>query len=751
MVNRVVLLVLCFACATVAVCQPLGTSITYQGELQTSGVPSVGPHDLRFRVYDALSGGVQVGPTVCLDNVLLAGGRFTAELDFGAVFGGQERFLEIDVRADTGLGCGTPSGFVTLSPRQRLSASPHSAFALSAGTAVSALSAGNATQLNGQGASFYQNASNLSSGTIPSARLAGTYAGSVALTNAGNAFTGSGSGLTGLSASNLATGTLPSGRLSGTYDGAVALTNASNWFVGAFTGGGAGLTDLHATNITSGTLSSSRLEVPLALSGTNTSGGLIHAGNLSPTGNAIGVVGASGSDVGKGVYGYSYSASGNTIGIEGRSLYSPTGTGVVGSAVATGGWFEASGSSGTGLYGVNNAASGATFGVQGRVASNSGIAIRGEATATTNGAHGVLGVTHSPSGIGVWGTSDASTGTTVGVYGSSESTGGVGVDGRAWATTGSPIGVRGVTSGAGGYGVFGYSSAATGNAVGVKGEVSGGNANGTGVVGLATATGGWFEATGVDGGGLYGIASNVTGATKGVYGRTVSPGGHAIHGYSNHSVTGFGVYGESAGSQGMGVVGYCASGSGFGVYCYGDFAVSGSKAFRIDHPADPENKYLLHYCTESPEVLNAYSGKVVLDGEGSAVVELPAYFARINRDPRYLLTPVGAPMPMLHVAEEIDEAALDVGTKAEPTDAAPTCFFRIAGGVPGAKVSWRVEAVRNDRWMQTHGAPVETNKPGAERGLYQHPELYGRPTEKGVGDSSRGFAPSRAEAPIRPE
>ena len=36
-------------------------------------------------------------------------------------------------------------------------------------------------------------------------------------------------------------------------------------------------------------------------------------------------------------------------------------------------------------------------------------------------------------------------------------------------------------------------------------------------------------------------------------------------------------------------------------------AGSGVKAFRIDHPLDPENKYLLHYCAEGPEPLNVYT------------------------------------------------------------------------------------------------------------------------------------------------
>ena len=218
-----------------------------------------------------------------------------------------------------------------------------------------------------------------------------------------------------------------------------------------------------------------------------------------------------------------------------------------------------------------------------------------------------------------------------------------------------------------------------------------------------------------------------------VWGRTTS-GIAGIEG-RNASTTGRGVYGFASATTGVnyGVMGETASGfAGWGVYSFGDVGASGTKLFRIDHPDDPENKYLLHYSTESPEVLNAYSGKVTLDSAGEAVVELPHYFAKINKDPRYTLTAVGAPMPMLHVAEEIDEAALSAGAKAGPGETAAKCTFRIAGGAPGAKVSWRIEAVRNDPWVRTKGAAVEVEKQGVEKGTYQHPELYGQPKEKGM-------------------
>jgi len=157
---------------------------------------------------------------------------------------------------------------------------------------------------------------------------------------------------------------------------------------------------------------------------------------------------------------------------------------------------------------------------------------------------------------------------------------------------------------------------------------------------------------------------------------------------------------------------------------------TGTKSFCIDHPADPENTYLYHYCIESSEVLNSYSGTIKLDGSGGATVDLPSYFAAINKDPRYTLTAMGAPMPMLHISTEINDAALAGGERVGKGEV-PRCWFRIGGGTPWGKASWRVEAVRNDRWVQAHGAPVEVAKPAGERGTYLRPELYGKPPEAG--------------------
>ncbi len=211
--KRLIPLITAALLAASASAQPLSTAFTFQGQLSGSGAPANGTYDVRFRLYDALTAGNQIGPTLCTDNVAVANGLFTTQLDFGAQFAGQQRYLEIDVRPDTGLPCSNSTGFTTLGPRQALTAAPNADFALSAATAASATTATtattatNATQLNGQSAAFYTNAANLT-GSLPSADLTGSYSLTVNLTNANNhisgTFTGNGAGLTNVPWSGIA-------------------------------------------------------------------------------------------------------------------------------------------------------------------------------------------------------------------------------------------------------------------------------------------------------------------------------------------------------------------------------------------------------------------------------------------------------------------------------------------------------------------------------------------------------------------
>jgi hypothetical protein len=187
------------------------------------------------------------------------------------------------------------------------------------------------------------------------------------------------------------------------------------------------------------------------------------------------------------------------------------------------------------------------------------------------------------------------------------------------------------------------------------------------------------------------------------------------------SQAGLGVFGQvNSGAAVVGQVLTSGPNRRAGVF-FGPVDVTGTLtkaagSFRIDHPLDPENKYLSHSFVESPDMMNIYNGNVVLDGLGDAVIELPEWFPALNRDFRYQLTSIGAPSPNLHVAEEIEDNR-----------------FRIAGGTPGVKVSWQVTGIRQDRYAQEHPIAVEELKPETERGRFLHPELYGLPRERAIG------------------
>jgi hypothetical protein len=322
------------------------------------------------------------------------------------------------------------------------------------------------------------------------------------------------------------------------------------------------------------------------------------------------------------------------------------------------------------IYALHSGMSGFAVGVWGEVWSPSGFGVLGFAPSGSGLTYGVFGQNHSNSGRGVGGLSVSSTGFAYGVYGEARSVQGAGVFGVVTAQTGINQGVYGQASSVNGRGVYGHALATTGLNYGVQGRTE--SVSGVGVSGWAAAT---------------------TGANYGVYGVSSSP-------------------------------------EGFGVYAQGDMGASGLKSFRIDHPLRPETHYLLHYCTEAPEPLNAYSGVTTLDARGEAWVELPDYFEAINRDPRYTLTPIGAPMPNLHVAVEIQ------GNR-----------FKIAGGAPGKRVSWRVEAVRNDPYVQQRGFQAEREKPREHQGKYLHPELYGQPKERAIHPETPTPTPAERVSP----
>ena len=396
----------------------------------------------------------------------------------------------------------------------------------------------------------------------------------------------------------------------------------------------------------------------------------------------------------------------------------------------------------------------------------------------TGGGYGIVGVTNSGSGYAA--VSGSNSGSGRGVYGGSAA--GVGVFGHSGSS--SDAGVSGSNDSAG-PGVYGYSNTGPGvyghslyddqagvygrhdfYGYGVFGESAGGpgvyglsysssdagvygkNTSGSGVAGASSSSSeaGVTGSNDSTGPGVYGTSAGNYGVRGegdggGVYGRSTGDISAGVHGESNYgpgvegySVLDQGVHGES--DEGIGVYGaspigygvYGDSSDGYAGYFAGDVHVEGeltklAGSFKIDHPLDPQNRYLSHSFVESPDMMNIYNGNTMLDGDGAAWVELPAWFEALNggeehrSEFRYQLTPIGAPGPNLYIAAEIADNR-----------------FRIAGGMPGMKVSWQVTAIRHDPYAETHRIPVEEAKPAEERGTCLYPEACCRPAPAGLGD-----------------
>jgi len=139
---------------------------------------------------------------------------------------------------------------------------------------------------------------------------------------------------------------------------------------------------------------------------------------------------------------------------------------------------------------------------------------------------------------------------------------------------------------------------------------------------------------------------------------------------------------------------------------------AGTKDFKIDHPLDPANKYLVHASVESSEMMNIYTGNVVTDAQGEARVQLPEWFDVLNTDIRYQLTVIGQ-FAQAIVSSEVQ-----------------THEFAIRSSVPNVKVSWLITGLRHDAFAKANPLIVEQEKEPRLKGFYLHPELYGAPPEK---------------------
>jgi trimeric autotransporter adhesin len=229
---------------------------------------------------------------------------------------------------------------------------------------------------------------------------------------------------------------------------------------------------------------------------------------------------------------------------------------------------------------------------------------------------------------------------------------------------------------------------------------------GAGATGLETSGG---EMDGANGGrGLSAFGGSGTNANGGT--GVIAIGGSAL-GSSTTTSSGHGIE-AFAGFAGFAIKGKA------GLF-HGNVQVNGvlSKAggsFKIDHPLDPENRYLSHSFVESPDMMNIYNGSTTTDHNGLSVVELPDYFESLNRDFRYQLTVVGQ-FAQAIIAEKVKDNRFTIQTSA-----------------PGVEVSWQVTGIRQDAWANKNRIPVEEVKSEKERGHYLHPDAFGKEEERSI-------------------
>ncbi len=461
------------------------------------------------------------------------------------------------------------------------------------------------------------------------------------------------------------------GRGKGWSIGGNAGTDVANNYVGTS----------DAEDLAIGTNGVQRLRIVEGGAGTVVNGNLPLPGTVLSsfaitTDDAIGAL----SDNGLAVYGISVGAGDGVWGLADGS-----GDGVYGYA-----------GDGIGVFGESDNGDAASLGIH----TSNGTGVWGEAAAGGNGVYGF-----SPgAGEGVWG---ANNGSGLGVYGLNTSSGTAinalnNSTGRAFQavksnTTNTELAVGVFHDGLGRAGNFQNNN--TGNYVT---QTLFAALNSTSTATNASAV--WGQSQSVRGGVF--ISSRTVNASAGAVGLYDGGG----------NIDAAGVIGIATANAGWGY-GVRGQGNWFGVYATGDLGATGGKFFEIDHPLDPENKVLRHANIEANEILNHYRGNVQLDANGEGTVQLPDYFEEININFSYTLTAVGAPAPNLHISEEVSANQ-----------------FKISGGQPGQKVSWVVQAERNDAYIKTYPEKrvLELEKKDYQKGKYLDPKAWGQPEERGV-------------------
>jgi hypothetical protein len=134
------------------------TGFKYQGSLTDSGDPANGTYEMQFKLFDAASGGNQIGTTLVDLPVTINNGIFSVLLDFqAAAFSGSNRWLEVSIRHNA------KESYITLNPRELIVSTPYSVKTLSATGADIAL---DAEKLGGVNASEYVTNSTVGSSFI---------------------------------------------------------------------------------------------------------------------------------------------------------------------------------------------------------------------------------------------------------------------------------------------------------------------------------------------------------------------------------------------------------------------------------------------------------------------------------------------------------------------------------------------------------------------------------------------------------
>ncbi len=466
---------------------------------------------------------------------------------------------------------------------------------------------------------------------------------------------------------------------------------------------------------------SSYLNFPNSGTGAAITGRLYGTTSMAIATNGLGLAGSGDNlggipaarPLGVGVLGFGYQA-----GVFGDSGFYGM-NGVHGSAEGN----PAGTSFGTGVYGenVNNLGDG----VYGE---SSNVGVRGY------GANGAILESSNGGGYGAVAWHTASSGDRVGLLAIGQNLGPVSFPGTGAILYGLQSGGSGWANNINGTGLIGAGNsiglaslaengsgvAGTGSTVGVYGKANQ-TTDGIGVIGVGNNLVTYVVPSGVQGAGVAGTGTNI-----GVFGHATDANGYGVYSSGNMYVQGtITVTSPITAPRGIITDGFIVSEGNMGIdgsftaqsiSTVGDVIAGGVKNFIIDDPRDPANKFLKHASIESDEILNLYRGMATFDTSGQAIVQLPDYYDAINKNASYQLTPVGASMPNLYIAEEVNN-----GT------------FVIAGGLSGKKVSWIITAERNDPYIRDN--PESRNMvvdKGAERGLYLAPESYGHSADRGI-------------------